>query len=183
VICYVEVGAAESFRPDYRAFPAAVLGKSNGWPGERWLDVRRLDVLEPVLAKRFDMCREKGFDAIEPDIMDHYENKTGFRVTAVDQLRFNRLVARLAHERGMAVGLKNDAGQAGQLEPSFDFAVVEECIQYDECEEYTPFIRAGKAVFHAEYSIATSEFCPVSKPLGFSSIRKRLKLDAARWPC
>ena len=31
VICYVEVGAAEDFRPDYHRWPAAVLGAGNGW--------------------------------------------------------------------------------------------------------------------------------------------------------
>ena len=60
VICYVDVGTAESFRPDYSSFPASVLGRSNGWPGERWLDIRRLEVLEPIMAARFEMCREKG---------------------------------------------------------------------------------------------------------------------------
>lgn len=47
VICYVDVGSWERWRPDAGTFPRAVLGKSNGWPGERWLDVRRLSILEP----------------------------------------------------------------------------------------------------------------------------------------
>ena len=43
-ICYVNVGAREDFRPDAAAFPAAVVGKElDGWPGERWLDIRRWD--------------------------------------------------------------------------------------------------------------------------------------------
>jgi len=37
------------------------------------------------------------------------------------------------------------------LEPQFDFAVVEECVRYDECDAFEPFVRAGKAVFHVEY--------------------------------
>src|SRR6266536_1933581 len=41
VICYVNAGAAENFRPDYGRFPPEVKGKPNGWPGEQWLDVRR----------------------------------------------------------------------------------------------------------------------------------------------
>ena len=44
MICYIDVGTSENFRPDYRSFPASVKGRSNGWPGERWLYVRRLDV-------------------------------------------------------------------------------------------------------------------------------------------
>ncbi|CAM5539181.1 hypothetical protein SVIOM342S_05603 [Streptomyces violaceorubidus] len=105
VICYVSTGAWEDFRPDADEFPAEVLGKGNGWEGERWLDIRATDVLEPLMAERLDMCREKGFDAVEPDNMDGYKNETGFPLTGDDQLRYNRLIAKLAHDRGMAVGL------------------------------------------------------------------------------
>ncbi|MEU3903007.1 endo alpha-1,4 polygalactosaminidase, partial [Streptomyces goshikiensis] len=31
--------------------------------------------------KRFDMCRSKGFDAVEPDLMEGYGNDTGFPPT------------------------------------------------------------------------------------------------------
>ncbi len=51
------------------------------------------------MAERVDMCREKGFDAVEPDNMDGYRNDTGFPLTAADQLRYNRLIARLVHDR------------------------------------------------------------------------------------
>ncbi len=139
--------------------------------------------LEPLMAKRMDMCREKGFDAVEPDNMDGYANPTGFPLTADDQLRYNRLIARLAHDRGMAVGLKNDLDQIPQLVGDFDFAVNEQCAQYDECERLTPFIEAGKAVFHAEYELSTSRFCAKSRAAKLSSIQKRYDLDAWRKTC
>jgi len=53
VICYIDVGTAEDFRPDYHEFPESVLGRSNGWPGERWLDIRQLAVLEPIRGSYF----------------------------------------------------------------------------------------------------------------------------------
>ncbi|MFJ6779424.1 endo alpha-1,4 polygalactosaminidase [Streptomyces yangpuensis] len=182
-ICYLSTGAWEDFRPDAEAFPRALLGKGNGWEGERWLDIRRVAELEPLMAKRFDMCRDKGFDAVEPDNMDGYQNTSGFPLTADDQLRYNRLIAKLAHDRGMAVGLKNDLDQIPQLVGDFDFAVNEQCAQYDECERLTPFVEAGKAVFHAEYELSTSRFCPRSKTLKLSSIQKRYDLDAWRKTC
>lgn len=182
-ICYVNVGAYESFRPDRGSFPARVLGRSNGWPGERWLDIRRIDILGPIMARRFDLCRTKGFDAVEPDLVEGYAERTGFPLTASDQLRYNRYIAELAHRRGMSVGLKNDLGQVRSLVGSFDFAVNEECAEFDECRELLPFIRAGKAVFHVEYRLPNAEFCKQTKALGFSSMRKRRSLDAARWPC
>ncbi|MGV9255088.1 endo alpha-1,4 polygalactosaminidase [Streptomyces sp. NPDC003697] len=183
VICYVSTGAWEEFRPDAGAFPAGVLGEGNGWKGERWLDIRRTDVLRPLMAARLDMCRKKGFDAVEPDNMDGYRNRTGFPLTAADQLRYNRLVAGLAHDRGLSVGLKNDLGQIPQLVGEFDFAVDEQCAQYGECDALRPFVAAGKAVFHVEYELPTSRFCPVSRRLGLSSLLKRYDLGAWRRAC
>lgn len=183
VICYVNVGASESWRPDFASFPKAVLGRSNGWAGERWLDVRRLDVLLPIMARRLDLCRSKGFDAVEPDNVDGYANASGFPLTAAHQLAYNRAIARLAHARGLSVGLKNDLDQVVALEPSFDFAVNEECFAYRECAALTPFVKAGKAVFHVEYERQPSAFCPTTTRLGLSSLRKRYDLDAWRLTC
>ncbi|HET6293226.1 MAG TPA: endo alpha-1,4 polygalactosaminidase [Kribbella sp.] len=184
VICYVSVGSYEKYRPDAKKFPASVLGKElDGWPDERWLDIRQWDQLEPILAARFDQCRAKGFDAVEPDNVDGYSNESGFPLTADDQLTFNRRIADLAHARGMSVGLKNDVEQAAALEPSFDFAVNEECMRYDECEMLQPFLQAGKAVLHVEYDLDPSEFCAKAKAMGLSSMQKPLELGADRRPC
>lgn len=183
VICYVNAGAYESFRADANRYPAAIIGQSNGWPGERWLDVRRLNVLRPILADRFKACAQKGFDGIEADNVDGYHNDTGFPLTAADQLAFNRMVADLAHAAGLSIGLKNDLDQIPQLVSDFDFAVNEQCAEYSECDTLKPFIAAGKAVFHVEYNLPLSEFCRDTTALGLSSMRKNLNLDAPRWPC
>ncbi|WP_406009393.1 endo alpha-1,4 polygalactosaminidase [Streptomyces sp. NBC_00637] len=183
VICYLSTGAWEDWRPDAADFPASVIGEGNGWKGERWLDIRALDVLEPLMAARLDMCHEKGFDAVEPDNMDGYKNTTGFPLEAADQLRYNRLVAELAHDRGMSVGLKNDLDQIPELVDDFDFAVNEQCAQYDECADLTPFIEAGKAVLHVEYELPTSEFCADSRRLRLSSLLKKYELGVWRETC
>ena len=55
----------------WRAFPATLLG--NTYPGfadERWLDIRQLSVLGPLLEARMDMCKAKGFDGFEFDNVD-----------------------------------------------------------------------------------------------------------------
>ncbi|MFI9648353.1 endo alpha-1,4 polygalactosaminidase [Streptomyces sp. NPDC052040] len=183
VICYVNVGAWEDFRPDKDAFPRSLLGGSNGWSGERWLDIRRRSELRPIMGRRFDMCRDKGFDAVEPDLVEGYGNRTGFPLTARDQLAYNRMIADLAHERGLSVGLKNDLPQIPQLVGDFDFAVNEECAQYDECAELTPFVTAGKAVFHVEYAEPTGKFCAESRRLKLSSMQKKPELGVWRKPC
>ncbi|MFE7429221.1 endo alpha-1,4 polygalactosaminidase [Streptomyces sp. NPDC057545] len=183
VICYLSTGAWEDFRPDAGKFPKSVRGESNGWEGEWWLDIRRTDILEPLMEKRIEMCAEKGFDAVEPDNMDGYRNRTGFPLTAADQLRYNRLIARIAHRHGLAVGLKNDLGQIPELEPDFDFAVNEQCAQFEECDALTPFVKAGKAVFHVEYELPVARFCADSKRLGLSSLRKKYDLGVWHQEC
>ena len=183
VICYISVGSYENFRPDAHRFPRALLGARNGWPGERWLDIRQWARLEPLLRARMRMCKAKGFDAVEADNVDGYANDPGFALTAGDQLRYNRRVAQLAHSLGLAIGLKNDLDQVAALEPYFDFAVNEECFRYRECGKLKPFTRAGKPVFHAEYDVPAKRFCAQARALRFAAMHKRMDLDAWRVHC
>jgi hypothetical protein len=184
-ICYLDVGSWESYRPDAGRFPRSVIGnRYEGFPDERWLDVSRFRLFAPILERRFRLCARKGFDAVEPDNIAGWENQTGFDLTAADQLRFNRWVAARVHALGMAVALKNDPRQVPQLVGSFDFAIVEECFQYRECDSYSPFVARGKAVFEAEYELEPSDYCGAAKGLGFSAIRKSYDLFAQPWqPC
>jgi hypothetical protein len=180
VICYVNAGAWEDWRPDAGRFPKAVLGaRYAGYPKERWLDIRRLDLLAPLLRARLDQAKAKGCDAIEPDNIDGYtpSRRSGFPLKYADQLAFNRFIAKEAHDRGMAVALKNDQAQAKDLEPAFDFVVNEQCFQFGECDAYDPFLRAGKAVFVAEYELSFDEFCPEAKEKGISAIAADPALD------
>ena len=184
VVCYLSAGSYETGRPDADRFPPEVLGDPlDGYPDERWLDVRRLDVLGPLLEARMDLCRAKGFDGVEADNVDGYANPSGFALTADDQLRFNRFLAAAAHTRGLSIGLKNDLDQVRALEPSFDWALNEQCFQYDECHRLAPFVRARKAVFTVEYELSPAAFCARSRRLGFMSMRKHLDLNAWRAPC
>jgi len=87
------------------------------------------------------------------------------------------------HDRGLAVGLKNDTKQVNDLVANFDFELSEECFEYQECDAYVPFIHAGKPVFEAEYTLALKAFCPQALQMSFSSILKHTKLDAYREGC
>lgn len=183
-ICYVDVGSWEPYRDDAGEFPKRVLGRHfQGFPDERWLDVRRLGVLKPIMAKRFDGCAAKGFDAVEPDNEDGYQNRTGFPITGRDQLHYDTWVSNAIRRRGMVAGLKNDLGQVRSMLPYVGFEVNEQCFQYRECGRLTPFIAHGKPVFGAEYELPPSRFCARSKRLGFSTIRKRYSLKAWRRSC
>jgi hypothetical protein len=183
VFCYLDAGTWENWRPDAAAFPSSVLGSSNGWPGERWLDIRNLAALGPIMQSRLDLCKAKGFDGVEFDNVDGYTNTTGFPLSAQDQLTYNNWLAAQAHARSLSAGLKNDVDQVQALQPHFDWMLDEQCFQYDECSTLLPFVQAGKAVFEVEYSLSTSNFCAQANALNFNSMKKNKSLDAARTPC
>lgn len=183
VSCYFSAGSFESWRPDAARFPAAVKGSGNGWPGEQWLDVRRMDLLMPIMDARLDLCRQKGFDSVDPDNVDGYTNTTGFPLTAGDQLAYDVAIANAAHARGLTVALKNDLDQIPQLVGYFDWALNEQCFQYQECGLLAPFTAAGKAVMNIEYRLAPKKFCPAANARNFNSLKKTMALKAPRTAC
>jgi len=187
VICYISVGSWEDWRPDAEKFSEEVLGRDyEGWPGERWLDIRRIDLLAPIMQTRLDLCRTKGFDGVEPDNIEIYNNATGFPLTYDDQLAYARWLADETHTRGLAIGIKNAPDMVAESLSFFDFAITEDCFYYDWCSEMLPFITAGKPVFAAEYTDKDVDFnaaCAWGQKNGFSFILKNRKLDSWRQTC
>ena len=184
-VCYVSGGSAEKWRPDYASF-ASILGNAlDGWPGERWVDIRALTVLRPLMTVRAEKCRSAGFDAIDWDNVDGYTNNTGFPLAAADQLAYNRLLARITHQLGLAVGLKNDLDQVAELLADFDFAINEQCGQYSgECALLLPFSRAGKAVVQIEYSTPAGSYCPEANANNWAAMSMARNFRARTWkPC
>ena len=190
VVCYFSAGSSENWRPDFKQFAAADMGKAlSGWAGERWLDTRSPNVRQ-IMRARMDLAKSKGCDGVDPDNVDGYANKPGLPLTAVTQLDYNRFLAAEAHARGLAVGLKNDVDQIGQLAAEFDFAVNEQCFQYKECTTYTPFTAQGKAVFNVEYAskykdaATRATLCASAKAAHLRTLVLPLNLDDAfRYAC
>jgi hypothetical protein len=186
VVCYVDTGAWESYRPDAGEFPAGVIGNPTGWNGERWLDIRRAawPKFAPVIWRRLDIARRLGCDGVEPDQNNPLGNDPGFPITGADQKTWYLEVARQAHARRLSVGMKNGIETIDRdTVAAFDWALNEECFQFQECAALTPFVRAKKAVFQVEYQGDPAGFCPRARALGFNSLKKRLALDAWRVEC
>jgi hypothetical protein len=183
VACYLSAGSFEDWRPDASKFPASVKGGGNGWPGERWLDIRRIDILLPIMEARMNLCQQKGFDSVDADNMDAYTNASGLPLTAADQLTYNATIANAAHARGLTIALKNDLDQIPQLVPYFDWALNEQCFAYSECGLLTPFTAAGKAVMNIEYRKSPAKFCPSMNARNFNSLKKPVSLRAGRKAC
>jgi hypothetical protein len=184
VICYIDAGTWEDWRPDARGFPRATLGRGNGWPGEKWLDIRQPMVRRLIRARVAGQCARKRFDALEADNVDEYQARSGFPITAAEQLAYNEWLARTAHALRLAVFQKNDPGQARALEPLFDGELTEQCNQYRECSAYQAYLRAGKPVLDAEYLLPTTRFCAADQRAGIMGAQYDLALDGRRFsPC
>ncbi len=66
------------------------------------------------------------------------------------------------------VGLKNDLDQVAELVDWFDWALNEECHQFEECDLLEPFVAAGRAVFGVEYQGHPAVYCPDAVAAGYS---------------
>jgi hypothetical protein len=213
VIGYIDAGTAETWRPDYPQYQSfnancggCLFGKPvSGFRDEFWLNINTnvsgtnpntgqtetaQQFILDELAARLAKARSAAVDAVEFDNVDAYQNKTGLTISAATQEQFDAAIANLAHTAGFAAGLKNDLGQASDLQPYFDFAINEQCWQYRECNFPAPGLQAwppaGKAVFNVEYKLATSKFCPQanSASYNFNSILKNVNLyDIPYTPC
>lgn len=192
VICYFSAGSWENWRSDAAAFPTRVRGnRLAGWAGERWLDVRDATVRANMI-NRLDLAVSKRCDGVEPDNVDGYTNSSGFPLSYADQIDFNTFLANAAHARGLSIGLKNDLDQLRDLQPLFDWALNEECFAYQECGRLSPFLNAGKAVFHVEYPASARQVTTLANRvchagLGFETLLKPMdltapRLDCATWP-
>jgi len=184
VVCYFSAGSGESGRPDYGQIPPAALGKPlDGYPNERWLDIRSTRVFA-VMEARLELAKARGCDGVEPDNVDGYTNDTGFPLTATDMLAFNRNLANAAHFRGLAVALKNDGDQAAELVAYYDFELNEECHAFAECGQLSPFLTAAKPILNVEYAagltaanVLAVSVCPAANALGLRTLILPENLD------
>jgi len=197
VICYVDVGTAEDWRPDYVDFKGLTLNPVQGWPGEYWISLApgHLGAVEKIMTARFEMCRHNHFDAIEPDNIDSSENGTAN--TQAEQLRYDEWVADEVHRLDMSVAQKNIEDESSVLSHYFDFVIEEQCYEYADCLDLAPYYRARRTVLEVEYQgngASESWFAkactvgvngqPGADSLGLDSVYLSLNLDGSlRVPC
>ncbi|WP_235436796.1 endo alpha-1,4 polygalactosaminidase [Arthrobacter sp. RIT-PI-e] len=122
------------------------------WPDEYLLDTGT-DAKRAAVADRIgtaiDGCADSGFDAVELDNLDSYLRSEG-RLTLDDNVMLARTLAERAHDLGLQVGQKNAAEESAALQDAgFDFAVAEQCVEFEECDAYTDVY--GEAVLAVEY--------------------------------
>ncbi|HET6737466.1 MAG TPA: endo alpha-1,4 polygalactosaminidase, partial [Kribbella sp.] len=121
--------------------------------GEPLLDLRTADKRSRIAAKVngwIDGCATKGYQAIEPDNYDSYTRSKNL-LTPDQAKAFHTVIATHAHAKNLAIGQKNTVELAGDRQAvGLDFAVAEECGQYDECGDYVDAF--GNNVIVIEYT-------------------------------
>ncbi len=184
VIAYVSVGSWEDWRPDADKFPKEVIGREYpGWDGERFLNIKRLDLLGPIIEARLDMIKEKGFDGIEPDNIDLHTWNTGFNITKEDVVRYYEWLSREAHKRGLSIAQKNAPDLSLELVNYSEWILLESGFDTEEYREALVYLERNKRFVDVEYTDETtlSEFhgtiCPKAKSLGIHVILKNRDLD------
>lgn len=107
--------------------------------------------LTSVVGGWMDECAAKGFKGVEPDNLDSYSRSNGL-LTRSAALAYATSLTSRAHSKGLAVGQKNtaDLSTASAKQVGFDFAVAEECADWDECDAYVATY--GNRVIVIEYS-------------------------------
>ena len=185
VVCYFSAGSYESFRPDSGQFTPSDYGKElDGWPGEYWLNTNSTNVRN-IMTSRLQLAASKGCDGVDPDNVDGYDNDTGLNLTTSDAVDYLTFLTTGAHSLNMSLGLKNAGEIVNQTIDMMQWEVNEQCVQYQECDLFRPFIGAGNPVFHIEYpksapdvsEASKEEYCNDSMAQGFSTILKDLDLD------
>lgn len=175
-VCYVSIGTLEDYRDDVASFPASVIGNTYGdWPDERFLDVREIDILKPLMAARFQNCLDMGFNAIEPDNMDVHENDSGFDISSADMVAYILALADVAHGMGLEYAQKNVPELTPLLVGSADFIIAESCFQDNWCGDILAYSAAGKDILDAEYSDRPVDFDVACGYAANNNIRMILK--------
>jgi serine/threonine protein kinase len=106
---------------------------------EAVLDIRTAAKRERIAAGLdtwIDACAAKGYQAVEPDNYDSFTRFPSYLKAAQAEALMKRLAAH-AHAEGLAVAQKNTAELVSdRASLGLDFAIVEECAEYDECGEF-----------------------------------------------
>lgn len=143
------------------------------------------------MTKRIEMAASKGCDGVDPDNVDGYANANGIGLQEADAVDYLNFLASNAHSYGLAIGLKNAGGLIQSVLPILQFAVNEQCEEFNECDVSQPFIAAGKPVLHIEYPDGAPNISPETKKAscdvraasGFSTVLKTTELGAWVDPC
>jgi len=117
--------------------------------------------LAEIVGGWIDGCAESGFQAVEPDNLDSFERSQG-KLTKEHNAALAKTLAARAHSGGLAIGQKNTTDLLDRHAAiGFDFAVTEECAQFDECDAYADAYdgRVFAVEYEGEGDVGFKESC------------------------
>jgi hypothetical protein len=135
-IGYMVAGDAEDWRADFEQYidfdnacNGCLIGKpfSKIFPNEYWANINndhgQADFMREMVQARTDKIASTGFDAVEYDVVNAFENSTGFHISYATQVAYNKSIAAIAHGDDLSAPLKSDVDQARNraLQKAFDF--------------------------------------------------------------
>ena len=100
---------------------------------------------------RMKVCVEKGFDGVEFDNVEDYDNPTGFPITEGESAYYTAWMANQAHTMGLSTSWENAPTIVAALEPYMEALLFESCYNHKFCQKSAPMIAAGKWVGGVEY--------------------------------
>lgn len=184
--CYVDIGSWEDTRSDASKFPESVLGaRYIGWPHERWLDIRQMGILAPIMIARMQVCVQKGFDGVQFDNVQDWDNPTGIAITQGESAYYTAWMANQAHAMGLSAAWENAPTNVAVLEPYMEALIFESCYSHQFCQDSAPMIHAGKWAGGVEYRAALKDmsFCPTYAQDQMVGAFKERALKSFRVPC
>lgn len=165
-ICYVNAFQTQpqetawwlAKHPDLLLRQGGVPAEDPNWPGEILLDTstaEKRQALAAIVGAWIDQCAADGYDAIEADNLDTYSRSKG-ALSIEDNLAYAGLLIGRGHDLGLAFAQKNggELGARGRA-VGFDFAIVESCQAYDECDDYVDVF--GGHILAIEYTDTDAE--------------------------
>jgi hypothetical protein len=134
-VIYFNAGAWENFRIYLQPYPKEVIGKNmNGWEGEKWLNISDGRVFSTLVKNIEDVVQKikiaypNWVPKIDLDNLDSYNQKTGFKIDKVDQIRYINEIVSWFHKRfDGGVCVRNCEEIIGEIHP--DAVLCEQGIQ------------------------------------------------------
>ncbi|MGW1751376.1 endo alpha-1,4 polygalactosaminidase [Streptomyces sp. NPDC002092] len=121
--------------------------------GEAVLDIRTAAKRQRIAARLnswTDACAAKGYKAVEPDNYDVFTRFPKY-LKAGQAEALMKLLSAHAHDKGLAIAQKNAAELlSDRASLGLDFAVAEECAEWNECGEFAEAY--GDNVLVVEYT-------------------------------
>jgi hypothetical protein len=171
VVCHVEAGAIQLDDPDAARYPgheatppdrptAPAANSVIGWsilndPNTRYLnlDPAARAMWRPLLFKRFELADQLGCDAVAVSWVDQID--AGFPSVNQQVVDTFQEIADELHRLKLSAGMhvKTPAGwvHTGGFDSVYDFAIVERCAEFDQCDAVRALEQADRAVFGIDF--------------------------------